>query len=251
MNSPVLKFFIIIAGLIGLVTNASAFKVSPMVQNFDPQGKGATQNFVVENTGDKVLAVQVQGFIRGYDLKGEELRSSTKDLNIYPPQFTLEPTKKRLVRVTYQGSSQLNQEQAYRLMFQQVPVEFQKANQNKKSEPVNINFLLRYVAAIYVVPENVQAKIEVQNISVVKGTELSFVLKNTGSAHQVLSNSKILIKEKGKDKIVHELSEKQIEEQLGAENLLAGMNKRFNFKLNKPLPPNIEWHVEIITPKVP
>lgn len=225
-----------------------AFKVSPMVQSFTPSGKDATQNFVIENTGEKILAVKISAKLRGFDKTGKELREDTKDLTIYPPQFTVDPGKKRLVRVSYVGENKLEKESAYRLIVQQLPVEFKDGKQKISSETVNINFLLRYLASIYITPPEVHAKIEVEDLKI-SANEISFTLHNSGGAHQVLSRAQLALREKDKETPFLKVPEEAIEKNLGAENLLAGMKKKYTLKVRNKLDPKKSWILDIKTDK--
>lgn len=246
-------FFLRLCTLVFCVMSLSpaawAFKVSPMVQSFAPSGKNATQNFVIENTGDKTLAVQVSAKARGFDDKGNEVRNDTQDLTIYPPQFSLDPGKKRLVRVSYVGKADIKTEAAYRLIFQQLPVDFKDPKKKQNAEPVNINFLLRYLASLYVTPENTRAVLDVSEVRIEKGT-LYFTLHNSGSAHQVLSRAQIGLREEGKEIVTHNLPEKSVEDRLGAENLLPGMKKSYALPLeDRSIDSKKKWTLEIKTDK--
>jgi fimbrial chaperone protein len=223
---------------------AAAFKVSPMVQDFALQGREATHSFVVENTTPQEIAIEVQLKKRGYDAQGEETRSETKDFSVYPPQFTLKAGSKRLVRASYVGATDLKQEEAYRLIFQQLPVDFRTKGNSRGA--VNIDVLLRYVASIYANPEGTRGHLEIADFSV-QGKKLRATIRNSGSAHEVLS--KIGLRLVSKDKSF-DVPAARLEKILGAENLLPGMKKSYEVTLDTaPEGAAGDWKLQLLAPE--
>ena len=199
------------------------FKLSPMVATFSPDGDGRTTSFFVENTSDKKVAVQIDILYRTQSEKGEEVRTETKDFTVYPPQIILKANQKRTIRVTWLGAKKLSQELAFRLVAEELPIELQK---KKKEQRTNINFLLKYVASIYVTPDGAKSKVEVKSAKeeIVKGKKhLALVLENTGNAHKVLNDIRLKIKS-GEAKV--DVDAKSLEA-FAAENILAKSKKKF------------------------
>lgn len=210
---------------------ASAFVLSPIVAQFTPQGDGATQSFFVENAADKDVAVQVDVYYRTQNGQGEEVRTETDQFSVYPSQIVLKPKQKRTIRVTWLGPKDISKELAFRLIAEELPVDLQK----KKATRTNINFLLKYVASLYVTPEGAKPKVEVKKIErvQVKGRDhLALTLENAGGAHQVLNEIRLQVSAGGKTVDVNREALKIFE----TENLLAGGSKTFFIPWPQGLP---------------
>jgi len=214
-----------------------AFKVTPMVAEFEATGDKATQNFVVLNTQQEEIAVEVLGQKRGYDSSGEETRSDSLDLSIYPPQFTLKPGAKRLVRISYIGSDKSPQtEIPFRIIFQQLPVNL--IQEKVRNSDVNLKFLLRYVASAYVLPKERKAQLKVMSIKQNKN-QLELNLLNTGNTHVVLSGIKIKFENEKTSSTPYSVlaSDHKV---LAAENLLPGMTKTYKLSLKGAFPKDLD-----------
>jgi fimbrial chaperone protein len=84
---------------------AYAFKVTPMVVQFNSKGDGKTQTFTASNTKSQKVAVEVVAKTRSLNLQGEEKRSDTQSFVIFPPQLILSPGQTKKIRVTYVGGA--------------------------------------------------------------------------------------------------------------------------------------------------
>lgn len=202
-----------------------AFKLSPMVAQFATEGDGKTTSFFIENTSEERVAVQIDIFYRTQDEAGKEVRTETKDFTVYPSQIVLKPKQKRTIRVTWQGVQKVTKELAYRLVAEELPIDLQK---KKKEQRTNINFLLKYVASLYVVPDGAKPKVVVKAAKKkkVKGQEMmELTLENKGKAHKVLNE--IIIKAKSGKKEV--LVDQKSLEVFATENLLAETERTFLF----------------------
>ena len=208
--------------------NALAFKLSPMVVNFAPNGSKATQVLTLENNANEKVPVQVEVFTREVDSKGEEVRKPTEDFNVYPEQLVLLPNEKRNVRVTYTAGKNAGVEQAYRIVATQVPVEFKDRNAKAQTKKTSLNFLIQYVASAYVAPDGVFPKVIIKDTQLVSGKKLAVTIVNEGSAHKVLK-AKTLRVLSGKDKLI----EVPTPAELDAVNFLAKTERTITFTLPK------------------
>ena len=200
-----------------------AFKLSPMVAQFSPQGEGQTQSFYIENPEDKQVAVQIDIFYRTQGAGGEEIRTETDQFSIYPSQVVLKAQQKRTVRVMWKGPKEVPKELSFRLVAEELPIDLQK---QKNTSRTNLNFLLKYVASLYVTPEGARPKVEVRAANQVEakdGKKLSLILENTGTAHKVMNEISVKVSAGGKTVEVSAESLKVFE----TENLLAGTKKTF------------------------
>ncbi len=219
-------FFALLAGSV----QAFAFKLSPMVVSFAPNGSKATQVLTLENNANEKVPVQVEVFSRTVDSKGEEVRTPTEDFNVYPEQLVLLPNEKRNVRVTYTAGKNDGVEQAFRIVATQVPVEFKDRNAKSQTKKTSLNFLIQYVASAYVTPEGVSPKVVIKDTQLVSSKKIAVTISNEGTAHKVLK-AKTLRVLSGKDKLI----EVQNPTELDAINFLAKTERTITFALPKEI----------------
>lgn len=165
---------------------AQAFRLSPMVMQFSPQGNKSTQVLLLENQGTEKVPVQIEVFARTVDKAGEEVRTKSEDFTVYPEQLVLLPGEKRNVRVTWSSEFKGSSEKAYRIIASQLPVKFSEKNAAPANKDVNLNFLLQYVASAYVTPEGAKAQIKVKEVKRIDAKKISLLLANEGTAHKVV-----------------------------------------------------------------
>lgn len=209
---------------------AWAFRFSPMVAELSPQGQKSSQTFLVENNGDARVALQLELFKRTADEDGIEKRVITEDLSVFPQQLTLEPGAQRNIKVSWVGGAAIDSERPYRLVVTQLPVDFAKIKGPGAKPGVNLNFLLQYVASLYVVPPQAKARVVVASIARLEGGSLKVALTNAGNAHQLLRGMRLRI---GPGK--SEVSADQLKI-LESDNLLPGASRSFTVTLPLPLP---------------
>ena len=70
------------------------------------------------------------------------------------------PKEKRAVRVSYSGPGNLTKEKAYRVIAEQLPVKVD----DKTKRRSGIQMLMKYLAALYVTPDNADAKVDISEI---------------------------------------------------------------------------------------
>jgi len=210
---------------------ASAFRLSPMVLEFAPSGKNATQTILLENPDKNRVALQLEVTKRKVDIDGKEDRSEVvEDFVVFPDQLTLEPGQKRNVRVTWVGEGAPKQELAFRLVASQLPVTLDRPT-DRADVKVNLKFVLQYVASLYVVPSGVKAEVKVESAKLLKAGSAEVVLRNSGGMHRVLEKAKIRFLGGGKAFEVPEAVMKEVR----AQNILAGGARRFQFTVPKDL----------------
>ena len=217
-----------------------AFQFKPITVDFTPTGKNATRSFLVSNEGKKSIAIQITVMTRDVDLDGNENREEVEDFIVYPSQLILLPGDAQTVRVSWAGSPTPPKELAYRIIGEQLPIFVEEeAPTNKSSGQFNI--AMRYVGAIYVVPEGVAPEIVIDSASLLQdgdGAEtLEIIFHNKGTAHQLLKDVTLEVSPKdssGEKETVH-LTEADIPE-MPSTNLLAGYKRRFVIAWPENLP---------------
>jgi fimbrial chaperone protein len=97
---------------------AASFGLSPM--RVDLSVAAPTAVITVNNSGDKAVTIQGQAFTWTQP-QGKDTYEETRAFIISPPIFTLPPGAKQIVRVALRGSAPSKEEQAFRLVFREVP----------------------------------------------------------------------------------------------------------------------------------
>ncbi|PWQ95235.1 fimbrial biogenesis chaperone [Leucothrix arctica] len=234
-QNPLFKSLIFAAAVL-VSPLASALQMEPLSLVLKPAGAGANQIFSVINESDKPIAVQFNMTTR--QQKGaEEVRLPADDkFMIYPPQTIIPAKTAQKVRVQWLGDSRLQDEQAYRLIAEQVHVSLDK-------EPTGVTMLMKLVGALYVQPSKTQSNVSVSAVQP-QGDKLSVTIANSGTRHQLL-NKAILSLKHGNQVIT--LKGDQL---LGMEgkNVLAKSTQRFLIK--KPAQfQNAAWIASLSVPK--
>lgn len=204
-----------------LALPAAAFKLTPIEMEFAPSGRGATQTFVIENSGSAPEAIELRTYTRDMDAMGEDILVEDIDnFVVFPAQVILQPGQEQAVRVQWIGDPAPSQELAYRLIAEQLPIDLGEAQE----EGGQMKLLVRYIASLYVVPDG--AKPEVSLVSAgpaADGSGLELVFENSGSAHALLSDLELTINGGGNEVV---LSKDQLETVAG-QNVLAGRTRHF------------------------
>jgi fimbrial chaperone protein len=203
-------------------TDAGAFQLSPISQDFEPSGRGATHTFRVDNELDEQVAVTVEMAVREVDVDGNETNKSTDDFVVFPPQFMLGPKKVQVVRMQWVGDQAPKQELAYRIVAEQSPVRVARSTPG-----ASISLAVRYIGSIYVVPRGVYPKIEVESAAAAAGPDgkprLHLVLVNEGTSHAIIDEPSLKLSAGDKSVTLTGDAVKPV----AGENILAGQKRRF------------------------
>jgi P pilus assembly chaperone PapD len=134
------------------IASAWTMNVEPLSMEFAPAGRESIRSFRVSNSQSEMIAVRIRVTTRELLPSGEESRNPADDsFLIFPSRLVLEPGQVQAVRVQWRGSAQLAREAAYRIIFEQVPVE-DVAGEPDRGGGVSVAFMYRYVGAMYVTP---------------------------------------------------------------------------------------------------
>lgn len=203
--------------------NSYAFKFSPMSTSIGIKEKANSTLFYLENDSDQPIAVTTTLLKRAMNNEGVESNDKIADeLMVYPSQLIIPANEKRSVKVTWTGKTVPTSELAYRLVAEQLPIDIEK---NKK-QSASIKVLLRYVAALYVLPEDFSSDVSFKKLDV-DDKNISFTVANTGKKHQVLSNLEMKITGKKTIELVNDDLKT-----MSGENILAESERVFRFPKN-------------------
>lgn len=214
-----------------MTASLQAFQFKPISVEFSPKGKYATRSFLVNNDAEHSIAIQVSMTTRDVDIEGKESRQVVEDdFIIYPSQMILLPGEIQTVRVSWAGSPDIEQEKAYRIISEQLPINMQDQPEAEQAQG-QFNISMRYVGAVYVVPDEARAEIVIESFKS-EGNKVIAVLHNKGKAHLMLKDESLVFSAGGKESIL----EVKNHQALAQTNMLAGMRRRFVFDRPSDLP---------------
>jgi fimbrial chaperone protein len=211
---------LLILGL-GLHTAAShAFTLTPMSTTLGPRGSESAKTFRVENDSSNRVAFQITMLTRDMDESGMETNRPAADLfTLFPPQGTIAPGKGQTVRLVWKGPANPSRELAFRLVAEELPVNF--ALEKNKAQ---IKVLVRYMAAIYVRPRNAKPNLQVASFTRSETNTYVMLAANAGTAHQPLKDLVLSLTDaqgRKSDVPVDALGP------VAGQNVLAGSTRRF------------------------
>jgi fimbrial chaperone protein len=230
VSGPVVRFLASATLLAFWAAAAAAFSFEPIVQDFAPSGEGSVRTFRVTNTGAERIAVRIQIAGRVPDIDGKESMPAVPGLfAVYPERMLLEPGAAQAVRVQWKGPPTPAVEQCFRIIAEQMPVDF---GTDQKKETGAIKVLYRYVGAIYVVPSGARPRVVLESVrSAVDASGkagLELVFANRGTAHTMLDNLELTVA--GRAFGPAELPG------ISGENVLPGFQRRFFLALDSAPP---------------
>lgn len=203
-----------------------SFTFRPTSQTIDINNKQRTTQFFIENTTSEIIPVTVKGFRRLQNVDGTEKLPKTTDIQVFPPQLIISPGERKTIRVDWKGPSSLDEERAYRVVAEQVPLKMKKGEDKNSG---GIKMLLKYMNVVYVPAKVSNTKLEVLKYQI-KGKELHVFIRNSGNTHQYINELSVSFIN-GKKKI--NISREDLD-RLKGQNILAKTTRVFKFenKLN-------------------
>jgi fimbrial chaperone protein len=222
--------------LIAVLPFLFGFTFSPMSQSIDLGEKQKGTQFLLENDSDQKMAVELVVKERSMDEAGVETQTDTKDISIFPPQIIIPPGEKRTIRVTWNGAVPLETEKSYRVIAEQLGLKVDDKVKNKSG----IQMLMKYVAALYVTPDDAESKVAILSHSS-DGKELTLVVENSGNKHQIL----------GEPVLGFEASNKKVQlkqddlKGFAGENVLAKSKRTFKIKSSAMIPAGAKVSIKV------
>jgi fimbrial chaperone protein len=215
------------------IPSSHAFKLVPILMEFEPAGRGANRAFRLENDSNSTVAIEVSMLTREVNLDGVESNEPAEDeFLVYPPQVLLGPKQTQTVRVRWLGDPNPEKELAYRIVAEQLPVNLE----SEQRSGARINVLIRYIGSVYIAPKGAKADVVLEsavsktNAAGEAGIELIF--HNRGTARAMLQELRLTI-QAGDNRI--ELEGDALPQVTGP-NLLAGERRRYALPWPEGLP---------------
>lgn len=203
--------------------SAGAFQISPIIQDFAPSGRDATQTFQVLNEHDEQVTVQVSIQTREVDVDGREAMKPTGAFSVFPTELVVPPHGTQIVRAKWIGDAAPKSELAYRLVAEEVPVV-----PRRDTPGASITMTVRYVGSLYVVPKGVSPSVKVVSAQPAPGPNgkagIELLVENQGTAHTILDNPSVEVTSGG---VTKRMSGAMLDGNLPQENVLAQHQRRF------------------------
>ncbi|HPX47334.1 MAG TPA: hypothetical protein PK408_03950 [Treponemataceae bacterium] len=150
--------------LLWAVPAYSQFVFSPISADLEPAGKAGFTTFTAANRTDSAIAVRVRMLTREIGEDGTERN---------------EPET-------------VERELAFRVLAEQLPVDFTGEDDSKTGNRASIDIRLKYLGTVYILPKNGKAQIQAGIVGR-DGVQADLVLENTGTAHAILKNLRVVV----------------------------------------------------------
>lgn len=124
---------------------AEAARVSPMIVDISPMGRGSVARVELSNPGQTEFPVEVQLF-RGIISEAGELELTPADdqFLVFPAQRIVPAQSQQVFRVQYIGNAELQASEIYYMQIRQIPVSI-APTQNQVQVVVNFNVLVNVI----------------------------------------------------------------------------------------------------------
>lgn len=142
---------------------ARAFSVNPMSVEIDPDHPNAQRLFVLTNTADADVPIEVRVARPTMDDRGGEtleMGAGEDEFVILPQQLVLPAHGRRSVKVAYVGDSD-GSEHTFRILFRQVPVDLPKPSEPAAGDrpTFNMQVVLEYHTRVWITPKGLKEQI--------------------------------------------------------------------------------------------
>lgn len=125
--------------------SAEAARVSPMIVEVEPVGRGSIARVELTNTGQGEFPVEVQMFRGVISETGElELTPADDQFLVFPAQRVVPARSQQVFRVQYIGEPELAASEVYYMQIRQIPVQI-APGQSQVQVVVNFNVLINVI----------------------------------------------------------------------------------------------------------
>lgn len=196
------------------------FSFQPISATLSPQGARSSLTFTVRNSSDSPMAVRLQMLTRELLSDGSERREPVDDrlFALFPARVVLEPGQSRNVRLNWRGPTSLDRERAYRVLAEQLPVDFSGDEPEASGGQLEIAF--RYFGALYVTPSGAEPNVRATAERI--DGDIRIVVHNAGTRHVVIRSPEVtLTAGSGSNRVEHTVQAEELE-WIAGKNLLAG-----------------------------
>ena len=157
---------------------ASDLNVQPISIHLKPNRTSDT--ITVENRGTETIRIQVSGFAWDQDATGAMKLDATRDLVFFPVLLTIEPGKKKSVRVGLQNTAPTLTEKTFRVFFEELP----SVKSQLAPETTGLTLLSKFGVPVFLDPSKIAPKPQV-SVKAVQNGVLTIATGNAGNAHYI------------------------------------------------------------------
>lgn len=214
-----------------------ALSLEPITAVFGTTPEARVRTFQIRNTQSQPISVRVRLMTRDLTTTGEEIRGAADDeWIVFPRLITLQPGASQAVRVQYTGPAGIEVERAYRIIAEQLPVDFSEG----AAATSGIALLFRYEGSVYVRPRDARPEIVLADVARAVGSDGAPILRvrfeNRGRAHGILEDLRLTVQHATDAGVIDDSFSVGVEDlpRLGGANLLAGRA----IEETVPLPPS-------------
>ena len=168
---------------------AGAYDLKPIVMQLQPTGARAAQTAVITNTHAVPIAIEVKAFRRKQNADGTDTRTPDDDnVIISPPQMVIAPKASQSFRIQWVGENNPSKELAYRIVTEQLPIEFKKESRNNLTADLTMRY--QYQAALYILPKDRIAQATLTSVTRIDGPDgneqLELRIRSDGNSRAIL-----------------------------------------------------------------
>lgn len=161
---------------------AGALRLSPINLAMDDDQQATT--LTIFNQSAEAENIQIRAFAWTQDTQGKDQLSVTNDIVVSPSVVAIAANGSFNVRIVRQTSGKVSNEQAYRIVVDELP----KPNDSRKNNG-NINILLRTLLPLFVGNDEL---LQTQNLKIINNAgSCQLQVNNRGQRHLLLSQVSI------------------------------------------------------------
>ena len=188
---------IFVASLFSATPALANFEYSPIVAELTTTGKTSFLLTKVSSHDEADIPVIVRIFERTMTSKGEEVRTPTTDLTVFPTQFILPARGQKFLKVVWKGPADIPFEKSFRILVEHAPVDLNARKQGAAS----IRMMTNYSGMIYVNAQSSAANVLLKSLTKKpKQRSLQLEIANDGDRHLVLTEPVLEVACKGSTK---------------------------------------------------
>lgn len=216
-----IRMFIAVFMVIASTGFAAGLMVSPMEQYVRP-GKPAI--YETHNAMDRAIAVDIVAEEWTIIEAGEEQRTPTEDLVIFPTQFILKGHATKRVKVVTRARKPLDAEKAYRVTIRELPVTFDIP----EDELNRVYMANAYRTSFYVLPNKKSQAVKLVDAKMNEKT-ITAHFQNHGTVHTYLFDPELTLELD--DGTTQKVDDPEILKVINGQNMHANMTRIFIFNL--------------------
>ncbi|QFT76075.1 hypothetical protein [Erythrobacter sp. THAF29] len=145
--------------LLLISTPSMAARVSPMIVDLSPSGRGAVARIELSSDSDRTIPYEVLMFRGDISTDGKlTLTPADEDFLVFPTQVLLEGNSRQVFRIQYVGDIELAGSEIFYMSIRQVPVALEDAQASQVQVVVNYNVLVN------IVPNNAEAEPAIRSV---------------------------------------------------------------------------------------